>query len=112
MIIDRGEAEVDNHFLRVNILTISLSGMNYLFIIPKLLSAFVQTKSTSLWPNVQKFGNDVALFWCNVIMSYLTFMITECQTAQAVQIWFQTVLFNMLKKTCDKIRVLIVSLLK
>ena len=31
MIIDRGEAEVDNHFRRVNILTMSLSGMYYLF---------------------------------------------------------------------------------
>ena len=31
MIIDRGEADVDNHFRRVNILTITLSGMYYLF---------------------------------------------------------------------------------
>ena len=31
MIIDRGEAEFDNHFRRVNILTITLSGMYYLF---------------------------------------------------------------------------------
>ena len=31
LIIDRGEAEVDKHFRRVNILTITLSGMYYLF---------------------------------------------------------------------------------
>ena len=31
MIIDRGEAEVDNHFRRVKILTITLSAMLYLF---------------------------------------------------------------------------------
>ena len=31
MIIDRGEAEVDNHFRRVNILTNTLSGMYLLF---------------------------------------------------------------------------------
>ena len=31
MIIDRGEAKVDNHFGRVNILTIILSAMLYLF---------------------------------------------------------------------------------
>ena len=31
MIIDRGLAEVDNPFRRVNILTITLSGMYYLF---------------------------------------------------------------------------------
>ena len=31
MISDRGEAEIDNHFRRVNILTITLSGMYYLF---------------------------------------------------------------------------------
>ena len=38
MIIDRGKAEVDNHFRRVNILTITLSEMYYYFILPKLLS--------------------------------------------------------------------------
>ena len=31
MIIDRGESEVDTHFRRVNTLTITLSGMYYLF---------------------------------------------------------------------------------
>ena len=31
MIIDRGEDEVDNHFRRVTILTITFSGMYYLF---------------------------------------------------------------------------------
>ena len=31
MNIDRGKAEVDKHFRRVNILTITLSGMYYLF---------------------------------------------------------------------------------
>ena len=31
MIIDRGEAEVDNHFRMVNILIITVSGMYYLF---------------------------------------------------------------------------------
>ena len=31
MNIDRGEAEVDNQFWRVNILTITFSGMYYLF---------------------------------------------------------------------------------
>ena len=36
MIIDRGEAEVDNHFRRVNILTITLSGMYYLFYYTKI----------------------------------------------------------------------------
>ena len=56
----------------------------------------------------QKYGNDVAPFWCNVMVSYLTFTITECQTAQAAQIWFQNVLFNLLKKLYDEIRVLIV----
>ena len=29
MIIDIGDASVDNHFLRVNILTIALSGLDY-----------------------------------------------------------------------------------
>ena len=33
MIIDIGFASVDNHFLRVNILTITLSGMYYLYIL-------------------------------------------------------------------------------
>ena len=32
MIINLGFASVDNHFLRVNILTITLSGMQYLYI--------------------------------------------------------------------------------
>ena len=31
MIIDRGKAEANNHFRRVNILSITLSGMYYLF---------------------------------------------------------------------------------
>ena len=60
----------------------------------------------------KRYENDVALFWYNVMMSYLTFMITEFQTAQSVQHWFQNVRFNLLKKTCDKIRVLIVPSLK
>ena len=33
-------------------------------------------------------------------MSYLTFTFTECQTAQAAQIWNQNVHFNLLKKLC------------
>ena len=33
MIINRGEAEVDNHFLRVSILTITFSGMYYYTVI-------------------------------------------------------------------------------
>ena len=60
----------------------------------------------------QKCGNDVTSFWCNVMMSYLTFTITECQTAQAVQIWFQNVHFNLLKKFRDEIRVLIVLVIE
>ena len=39
MIIDRGEAEVDNHFRRVDILTITLSGMYYLFYYTEILSS-------------------------------------------------------------------------
>ena len=42
----------------------------------------------------------------------LTFTITECQTEQAAQIWYQNVHFNLLKKLCDEIRVLIVPSLK
>ena len=60
----------------------------------------------------QKYENDVVSFWCNAMMSYLTVTITECQTAWAVQIWFQNVCFNLLKKTCDEIRDLIVPSLK
>ena len=60
----------------------------------------------------QKYGNDIASFWCNVMMSYLTFSIKECQTAQAAQVWFQNVHFNLLKKLCDEICVLIVLSLK
>ena len=56
--------------------------------------------------------NDVAPFWCNVMMTYLTCMTTECQTAQAAQIWFQNVHFNLLKKLGDEIRVFIVLSLK
>ena len=36
MIIDRGEAEVDNHSRRVTILTITLLGMFYLFYYTKI----------------------------------------------------------------------------
>ena len=39
------------------------------------------------------------------MMSYLTFTFTECQTAQAAQIWYQNVHSNLLKKLCDEIRV-------
>ena len=38
MIIDRGEAKVDNHFRRVNILLLSSQECTIYFIIPKLLS--------------------------------------------------------------------------
>ena len=115
MIIDQGEAEVDNHFRRVNIPTITLSGMYFLFHHTEIIECrrrVSQTHSTSFWPYRKKYRNDVALFWCNGMMSYLTFMITECLTAQAVQIWFQHVRFNLCKKTCDEIRVLIVPSLK
>ena len=61
---------------------------------------------------MQKYGNDVASFWCNVVMSYLKFTITECQTAHAAQICFQNVLSNLFKKLYDEIRVLIVLSLK
>ena len=48
--------------------------------------------------------------------SFLTFMITERQTApgtaQVVQIWFQNVRINLHQKKCNKIRVLIVMSLK
>ena len=42
------------------------------------------------------------------MMSYLTFIITECQTAQAVQIWYHFVRFNLIKKLNDEICVFIV----
>ena len=98
-IINRGEAEVDNHYRRVNILTITLSGMYYLFYHTEKTECICrrrtsQSKSTSFWHN----RNDVASFWCNVMMSYLTFMITECQTAQAAQIWFQMFFLTSLRK--------------
>ena len=38
MIIDRGEADVDNHFRRVNILTVTPQECTIYFITPKLLS--------------------------------------------------------------------------
>ena len=46
------------------------------------------------------------------VLAHMSFTITECQTAQAAQIWFQNVHFNLLKKLCDEIRVLIVLSLK
>ena len=46
------------------------------------------------------------------MMSHLTFTITECQTAQAAQIWIQNVHFNLLKNLCDEICVLIVSVIE
>ena len=111
MIIDRGEAEGRTFLLSPS------QECNIYFIIPKLLSAYVVValvikNHRHFGLTGQKYGNDVDLFLCNVMMSYLTFMITECQTAQAVQIWFQHVRFNLLKKTCDEIRVLIVSSFK
>ena len=52
MLIDRGEAEVDNHFRRVTILTITLSGMYYLFYHDEIIERICrrQAKSTSFWP--------------------------------------------------------------
>ena len=87
------------------------------FIIPKLLSAVVGVvlvKKIKHHFSItgQTFGNDIASFWHNVMMSYLPFMITECQSTHAVQIWFQNVRFNLLMKTFDKIHVLIVTSLK
>ena len=87
------------------------------FIIPKLLSAFVYVSNVKqnhrhFRITGQKYGYDVASFWCNVMMSYLILTITECQAAQAAQIWYQNVYFNLLKKLCDEIRVLIVPSLK
>ena len=46
------------------------------------------------------------------MMSYLKFMITELETVQAAQIWFQNFYFNQLKKTCDQIHVYILPSLK
>ena len=59
MIIDRGKAEVDNHFRSVNILTITLSGMYYLFYHIEIIKCIcrrpiIQTESTSFWHNRTK----------------------------------------------------------
>ena len=48
-------SQVDNHFRKVNIVTITLSGMKYLFCHTEILEYICgrhifQTKSTSFWP--------------------------------------------------------------
>ena len=88
VIIDRGEAMVDNHFLRVNILTFTLTGMYYLFYHTGMIEFICRrrishTKLELFWHNRTKYGNHGALFWCNTMMSYPTSMTTDCQTAKA-----------------------------
>ena len=103
MIIDRGEAEVDNHFGRVNIITNTLSEMYYLFYHAEIIECICPRRlSQHFGITVQKYGNNVASFWCNVMVLFLTSIISECQTAQTVLIWFQIDRFNLLKKTCDE----------
>ena len=43
-------------------------------------------------------------FGATVMMSYTALMITECQTAQAAQICFQNIRYNLIKTSLIKTR--------
>ena len=80
MIIDRGEAEVDNHFRKVNILTIILSGMYCLFYYTEI-TIRQETLREMCWCGRRRFWGETKSF------------------AKTVQIWFQNVWLDLIKKT-------------
>ena len=80
MIIDRGFASVDNHFRRVNILTISLSGMYYLFYYTEIA---IRQETLREWCWGERCG----------------FLGETNSFAKTAQIWFQNVALNLIKKT-------------
>ena len=79
MIIVRGKAKVDNHFRRVNILTITLSGMYYLFYYTEIT---IRQKTLREW-----------CWWgrCGFLGETKSF-------AKTAQIWFQNVQLDLIKK--------------
>ena len=79
MIIDRDEAEVDNHFRRVNILTITLSGMYYLFYYTEITIRQETLREWCRWGRCGFLGK------------------TKSSTKPA-QIWFQNVRLDLIKK--------------
>ena len=80
MIIDRGEAEIDNHFRRVNILTITLSGMYYLFYYTEIT---IRQETLREW-----------CWW-----GRRGFLDETKSLAKTAQIWFQNVRLDLIKKT-------------
>ena len=79
MIINRGEAEVNNHFRRVNILTITLSGMYYLFYYTEI-TIRQETLHEWCWWGRYDFLGETESF------------------AKTAQIWFQNVRLDLIKK--------------
>ena len=78
MIIDRGEAEVDNHFRRVNILTITLSGMYYLFYYTEITIRQETLREWCWWGRCGFLGETKSF-------------------AKTAQIWFQNVRLELIK---------------
>ena len=80
MIIDRGESEVDNHFRRLNILTITLSGMYYL------------VYYTDFFSGKKRYVNGAGEEECGFLGETKRF-------AKTAQMWFQNVRLDLIKKT-------------
>ena len=80
MIIDRGEAEVDNHFRRVNILIITHSWMYYLFYYTEITIRQETLRESCWWGR------------CGFLGETKSFVKTA-------QIWFQNVRLDLIKKT-------------
>ena len=80
MIIDRGEAEVDNYFRKLNILTITLSGMYHLFYYTEIT---IRQETLHEW-----------CWWgrCGFLGETKSF-------AKTAQIWFQNERLDLIKKT-------------
>ena len=80
MIIDRVEAEVDYNFRRVNILTITLSGMCYLFYYTEITIRQETLREWCWWGRGGFLGETKSF-------------------AKTTQIWFQNVRLDLIKKT-------------
>ena len=117
MIIGRGEAEVDNQFRRLNILTSTLSGMYYLFYHTQkieyiCLHRISRSKSTSFWHNrtkVRECRRFVLVQRYDVISDVHDNRVSNCTGCSNLVKNFR---FNQLKKACDQIRVFILPSLK
>ena len=80
MIIDLGFASVDNHFGRVNILTITLSGIYYLFYYTEIIIRHETLREWCWWGRCGFLGESKSF-------------------AKTAQIWFQNVWLDLIKET-------------